>query len=117
MSVQAASQPPSERRQSLRFPCKLDVVCKTGGGRTAVAWPAQLRNVSPRGAGLVLPRQFSPGTQFRVCAFLEETRPFGILARVVHCNADRGGCYHGCAFLLHLDDAEFQSLVGADGKE
>jgi hypothetical protein len=46
----------------MRFPCNLRVICRTGGGRTGVDWPALVRNISTKGVGLLLAREFSSGT-------------------------------------------------------
>jgi hypothetical protein len=100
----------SERRTSLRFPCQLYAICKTGGGKTGVEWQARVRNVSAKGAGLVLPRSFSPGTQFTV-TFLCAGQPFVTAMQVIHCSTEIDGCYHGCAFLKRLDQTQVDALV------
>jgi hypothetical protein len=100
-----------ERRSAIRFPSSLQAVCRTGGGKTGVGWPAQVRNVSAKGAGLVLARPFSPGTQLRVHFLTDRDQPYIALVRVVHCNSETSGCYHGCAFLRQLNVEEVEALV------
>lgn len=110
-SLQTTRRLLSERRTSLRFPCNLNAICKTGGGKTGVEWPARVRNVSCKGAGLMLARPFSPGTLLTVC-FLRPGGPaYTAQMQVVHGHPEIDGCYHGCAFIRRLTLAEVDALV------
>lgn len=92
-----------ERRTSLRFPCNLRAQCRTGGGETGMAWPAEVRNISAKGAGLVLGRGFSPGTRFTVYFFRGANQTYVAQMQVIHCQAEAENWYHGCAFLRRLN--------------
>lgn len=100
-----------ERRTSLRFPCRLQAICKMGGGKTGVDWPAGVRNISRKGAGLILARTFSPGTQFTVRFLRRDGSGHVGLMRVVHGHFEAAGHYHGCAFIRQLRQEEVDALV------
>jgi hypothetical protein len=101
----------SERRATLRFPCQLRAQCRTGGGETGMAWPAEVRNISTKGAGLVLGRGFSPGTRFTVHFFRGPDQIYVAQLQVIHSQAEAEGWYHGCAFLRRISPDVVEMLA------
>jgi hypothetical protein len=99
-----------ERRTSLRFPCNLQALCRAGG-ETGMAWPAQVRNISAKGAGLVMGREFSPGTRFTVHFLRGPGQTYVAHMQVIHCLAEGEGWYHGCAFLRRISQDVVDTLA------
>jgi hypothetical protein len=57
---------PAERRQAIRYAYPLRVTCKSITPGTIRSWPAQARDISLTGIGLVLHQQVEPGTLIEV---------------------------------------------------
>src|SRR5262249_23309347 len=101
-----------ERRTAVRYPTALEALCRTGGGRTGVTWPASVQDISAKGVGLVIGRKFSAGTLLTV--LFQEPGGATVLtvqARVVYALAGRRGLVHGCQFIRRLTQQELDALV------
>jgi hypothetical protein len=56
-----------ERRVAVRYPCRQPIAgCEVEAEELEERWPAQIRDVSATGMGLVLPHRFPPGTMLVV---------------------------------------------------
>jgi hypothetical protein len=101
-----------ERRAHVRHPSALLSSCVTSLAGEEAVWTALIRDVSPRGLGLVLPRRFEPGSVL----FVE---PFGLTrhstrllpVKVVQATAQGvGGWLIGCEFVKELGEDEVREL-------
>ncbi|MCS6851805.1 MAG: PilZ domain-containing protein [Gemmataceae bacterium] len=75
-------------------------------------WPAQVRDLSPRGIGLLLKRRFEPGTLLAVeLQSLSQSYSRTLVARVVHAKAQSSGDWMiGCMLASRLDEDELEAL-------
>ena len=97
--------PCAERRRVERYPSDQEASCHPASSLESA--PAQVKDVSTRGIGLVSPRRFAPGAI--VVLELGETAPYPVntLARVVRVVALPGGGWHaGCVFLSEVGEEE-----------
>jgi hypothetical protein len=101
-----AVSPRSERIQ-------LQASCRTGAGRTGILWAGKVRNISPNGIGLLLPRSFSAGTVLTVKLHHDQGPILMTLSvRVIFVRLDASGSFHGCQFFHCLsDERERQSKL------
>src|SRR5436190_20942681 len=118
----ARSQPdpstsaPIERRAWVRFGSDLEAACRTGDARNEVGWPAQVRDVSAGGIGLLLRHRFRPGTPL-VLELKTNTGKFlgTVSVRVIHATAEVVDGNHlwllGCRFATQLSDEQLQALL------
>lgn len=82
-------------------------------GGNELAWPAQIRDLSQGGMGLILNRRFEPGTGLAVEIPETDNYPADtLLARVVHATRQPHEKWLlGCAFVSPLSDDELQRLL------
>jgi hypothetical protein len=80
-------------------------------------WPASIRDISPKGLGLVLHRRFERGAGLAVELPGPDGKPVDtLLTRVMHITALSGGRWLlGCAFVSELSDDELGSLLRRAG--
>jgi hypothetical protein len=105
----------AECRVSERHPCGLQTSCQPIAARADkdYKWPAEVRDISVGGVGLVLRRRFERGTGLAI----EIPGPDGqiadtLLAKVVHVTTRRDGAWLlGCQFVSGLSDDEMQRLL------
>jgi hypothetical protein len=75
-------------------------------------WPAQVRDLSPGGIGLLIKRRFEPGTLLAV-ELQSMTQSFSrtLVARVIHAKSQGGGDWViGCILASRLDEDELEAL-------
>src|SRR5579862_9804183 len=89
-----------DRRTSTRFPCMLDATLRVSADPISAPWQATVRDISPKGVGLVLEQAFSLGTWLTI----QVSRPCGdrvlvVEAQVVYTHPDPQGWVHGCRFV------------------
>ena len=92
----------------------LSTTCQVQGETDQRGCPAQIRDVSQSGVGLVLERRFEPGTEldFEVPETAQNL-PGRLPVRVVHASALPGGKWlHGCEFVRPLNDQELPRFLG-----
>jgi hypothetical protein len=92
----------------------LPTSCRFEGETTEESIPAEIRDVSTSGVGLLFERRFEPGAilSFLVPETAYNLPPF-MNARVVHASALPGGQWlHGCAFVQALSEEELQRFLG-----
>jgi hypothetical protein len=84
-----------------------------------LSWPAQLRDLSVGGMGVVLRRRFERGAGLAVEIPETPTSPATtLLGRVVHTTSLPGGSWLlGCAFVSNLSEDELKRLLGLGQKE
>jgi hypothetical protein len=101
-----------DRRAAVRRPTTLWVSCRDAAQEGAGRWRVRLLDVSPLGAGLLLPRALKPSTLLRLDLENPARGLFRqVLARVVHVQQNPGGAWLvGCAFAKELDDASLRLL-------
>lgn len=103
-----------ECRAWQRFPCGLVTTCQpvAARGGNEFAWPAQIRDLSQGGLGLVLSRRFEPGTGLAI--EIPETDAYPgdtLLGRVVHATRHDGKWLLGCSLVSPLSEDELQRLL------
>jgi hypothetical protein len=103
-----------ERRAYPRYPCNLAIFCRpVAARREELWWPAEVRDISVGGLGLVLLVHFEPGTILAI--ELEGPAapvPRLLLARVVHARPQPGGGWFiGCELADRLRDDELLRLL------
>jgi hypothetical protein len=111
--------PPLVKDSSLRVcerqACNLRTSCHPVAARTGadLLWSAKVRDISPRGVGLVLDRRFEPGTALAIEVPEAPARPAEtLLVRVAHATELPGGQWLlGCSFLNELGSDEIQLLL------
>jgi hypothetical protein len=112
MSMQAtAPQSGDERRAWVRYPCNVASLYQPGTGQLDHRWWfAQVRDISKKGIGLILPRRFEPGTQLAV-ALYSRIPAFSrtLEATVVHVAPLGENWAVGCAFAQGLSDDELHA--------
>jgi hypothetical protein len=78
-----------------------------------LSWPAQVRDISAFGIGLLVPRRFEPGTLLSMT--LENSAQNvarHVVARVIHATAQNGGRWRlGCALACELSDEELRPFA------
>jgi hypothetical protein len=117
--VEIAAAPPRpqqegpERRASVRTTCRLEGVCRPLAGAGGSSWPAEIRDLSAGGVGLLLGRRFERGTNLLV-----EVRPRRreaqrtLLARVVPVEPSAGqGWSVGCQLTQGFSGEELMELL------
>ena len=102
-----------------RHPCGLEAACQpiTTWGPKETNWPAQIRDISSGGLGLVLGRRFERGAGLSVEIPGDGSGdPEVLLLRVVHVSALPGGRWLlGCSFVSELDEDEVQRILALAG--
>jgi hypothetical protein len=97
------------------FSCDLESSCQpiAARGDKEMNWPANVRDISASGLGLVLRRRFEPGAGLAIDVHgTDSIPPFTLLARVVHATALPDGRWVlGCAFVSELSDDELRALL------
>lgn len=117
---QPATGTAADRRAWVRYGADLQAVCRPPG-RDEVGWPAQVRDVSAGGVGLVMRHRFRRGTPLLVEVHGANGEPCRVLpVRVMHAtpiNPGTGACWLvGCAFLDSLSDYELHALLHESGR-
>lgn len=105
------AQGTAERRAWARQRCSLPMTVKTVEQVGSSRWPAQSRDLSAGGLGMVLERRFEPATM--VAATLEQPdAPLTVLARVVRVvPVQEGGWLLGCQIPFPIDGEELSHLL------
>jgi PilZ domain len=128
MSVRSAvveGVPPShqvnmECRVSSRHECGLQTSCQpiAARGDQDMSWPAEIRDLSTGGAGLVLGRRFERGAGLAIeIPETPEAPGDTLLVQVVHVKALSAGQWLlGCRFVSRLSDDELNRLVALGQK-
>jgi hypothetical protein len=102
-----------ERRAWVRVPCNLEAMYQPGQGRLDhMWWFAQVRDLSPRGIGLLLERRLEPGTRLSIALNSTSQDVSKTLeADVIHVSPQSGQVWlTGCSFVSTLNDDEFGGL-------
>jgi hypothetical protein len=102
-----------ERREWVRYPSRLEVTCRLFGTPDDHSWPAELRDVSAIGCGLVTGCSFVRGSILEVRP-VNQTWDFGrkLLVRVKNATLLPCGIWQlGCTFVRELGEAEMQKLL------
>src|SRR5262249_13728149 len=102
-----------ERREALRFPCKLVATCRPAGAPEGDCQTVSVRNLSPTGLGLIAEAAIAPGTLLAVQFLLRcKGSSWAAQVRVLHVRPEgTAGWYHGCRFMHPLGRSELESLV------
>jgi hypothetical protein len=101
-----------ERRTQIRFPCNLQASCYVGVGRIGTLWFGKVRDISPRGMGLFLPREFAAGTVLTVRLYRAEgTTLLAGQVCVIFARNEGSGWTHGCQFLEAISDRKMEELM------
>lgn len=105
----------TENRAWERFPCGLSTTCQpvAARGGNEFAWPAQIRDLSQGGMGIILNRRFEPGTGLAI--EIPETDAYPgdtLLCRVVHATRCDGKWLLGCSLVSPLSEEELERLLG-----
>jgi hypothetical protein len=113
---QSTSRPVGmECRVFERHSCGLATSCQpvAARGDRDLAWPAEIRDVSAGGVGLVLGRRFERGAGLAIEIPESPTAPADtLLARVIHTTAlPEGEWLLGCSFISELSQDELQRLL------
>ncbi len=111
----SAQYPSVECRVWERYPCGLQATCQPIAARADndLSWPAQIRDLSVGGMGLVLRRRFERGVGLAIeIPRTGSASADTLLARVVHTTSLPGGLWlHGCAFVSELSEDELKRLL------
>jgi two-component system, cell cycle response regulator len=101
-----------ERRAEVRRPCDLETYCRSAVQEQELTWLARVRDVSTNGLGLVLGREFTPGTFLIVQLPDPAVQPARTCrVQVVHSTQDpEGGWLVGCTFAGDLSPQEQEAL-------
>jgi PilZ domain-containing protein len=101
-------------RANERHAVGLPTSCQTQEGPRDGRWPAQIRDVSVSGVGLLLDRRFEPGTMLDfVLPDSAYDLPPSMPVRVVHASALPGGQWLlGCVFIKTLSEEELKRFLG-----
>ena len=88
--------------------CSWDGYCERVSGRSDQAWWfAQVRDLSPRGVGLVVRHRFEPGTLLLVeLSSGDQHASQTFRARVIHATSEEDGWLLGCVFPNVLEEGE-----------
>src|SRR5262245_47309723 len=104
----------TENRSWERFPCGLTTTCQpvAARGGSEFAWPAQIRDLSQGGLGIILNRRFEPGTGLAIDIPETDAYPGDtLLCRIVHATRWDGQWLLGCALVSPLSEEELQRLL------
>ncbi len=107
----------AERRTAPRFTCGLRGVCRPLVGSGGAGWPAEIRDVSAEGVGLLVNRRFECGTTLVVEVRTRRPEaPRTLLARVQRVEPDaKHGWLVGCRLAQALSAQELGDLLGREG--
>src|SRR5947208_11115222 len=94
----------AERRVAVRYSCALKSLCQTKTGRPEdFWWWGNICDISTTGMGLLISRQFEPGTQLVIEALTVQEAFEPLQVRVIRATKQaRGGWLHGCEFAGQL---------------
>jgi hypothetical protein len=109
----SADFPYVECRVWERFPCGLQTTCQplAARGDNEISWPAQIRDLSQGGVGVVLTRRYEPGAALAI-EIPESDTVTTLMGKVVHTTSLPGRLWlHGCAFVSPLSEDEVQRLL------
>ena len=90
----------AERRVAVRYSCALKSLCQTKTGQPEdFWWWGNIRDISTTGMGLLISRQFEPGTQLVIEPLTGQEAFQPLLVRVIRTTKQtRGGWLLGCEF-------------------
>jgi hypothetical protein len=96
-----------ERRATLRQSSDLEGYCEGASGHSdEVWWLAQVRDLTPRGIGLLVQHRFEPGTLLLIeLSSVDHCVNQTFRARVVHATLEEGGWLLGCVYPNVLEEA------------
>jgi hypothetical protein len=99
-------------RAWVRFPCDAKATYKPSPASEPGEWQAQVINVSPNGIGLVVSRNFQPGTMLNIALPIQSGQLFRtVLACVVHITPQEESKWAlGCRFATELNDEDLQTF-------
>jgi hypothetical protein len=102
-------------RAWVRFPCDSQATYRPSPAGEVGEWHAQITNVSPSGIGLVVSRQFQPGTMLNIALPTHSDECFRtVLACVIHVTPQKNETWAlGCSFPTELS-AEDLRVFGGD---
>jgi hypothetical protein len=98
-----------------RYQCGLETTCQpiAARGDNEMTWPAQIRDLSLGGVGVVMRRRFERGVGLAIeIPESESSSATTLMGKVVHTTSLPGGLWlHGCAFVSLLSDDELARLL------
>ncbi len=99
-------------RAWVRFPCDAEATYKPSSASEPGEWQAQVINVSPSGIGLVVSRQFQPGTMLNIALPIPSDQLFRtVLACVIHVTPQEESQWAlGCSFATELNNEDLQTF-------
>jgi len=115
LGARGASETTTENRSWERFPCGLTTTCQpvAARGGSEFAWPAQIRDLSQAGMGILLNRRFEPGTGLAIEVPETDAYPGDtLLCRVVHATRWDDKWLLGCVLVSPLSEEEMERLLG-----
>lgn len=101
-------------RAWVRFPCDSQATYRPSSSSEIGEWQAQVTNVSPRGIGLVVSREFQPGTMLNIALPLDSHKCFRtVLACVIHVTRQENERWSlGCSFPSELSAEDLEAFGG-----
>jgi PilZ domain len=114
MIVKPAPKVPCRRRRA-RHQCSRYAEVRVLSSRTEITWPAELRDISEDGCGMVVGQAYRPGALLRVSIFDgSEKRSLSRSAAVCHARrGPDGGWIIGVDFATPLTTEDVVGLLGA----
>jgi len=97
-----------------RYPSDLSTQCQplAARGENDMMWPANVRDISAGGVGLLLQRRFEPRTGLAIELPDTDGSAYTVFVRVVHATAKPGGQWLlGCQFVSPLPDERLKALL------
>ena len=101
-----------DRRTGDRHLCNLDATSRQDDGEDALAWGAQVEDISEGGLSVSICYPFKPGTFLSVDLHCADGMVRGVMVRVVHVHDRRDGQWRlGCEFLKPLASSDLELLI------
>jgi PilZ domain len=101
-------------RAWVRFPCDSRATYRPAPAGEVGEWHAQVTNVSPSGIGLLVSREFQPGTMLNIALPIQSDECFRtVLACVIHVTPQENEKWAlGCSFPTELSGEDLQAFGG-----
>ncbi len=101
-------------RAWVRFPCDSQATYRPSPAGEVGEWQAQVTNVSPSGIGLLVSRQFQPGTMLNIALPTHSDECFRtVLVCVIHVTPQENETWAlGCSFPTELSAEDLQAFGG-----
>jgi hypothetical protein len=103
-----------DRRLTVRYASEHHAFFQPREGDPRVLWQARVRDISDKGIGLILHREFDPGVELSIELPAEVNHPLRSLrVSIVHVTAlEEGQWLVGCEFVQELSQEDMDALRG-----